>query len=36
VIKPSGPTGFGHEPSDPDSISVLWRDRTMPASQPEQ
>jgi site-specific DNA recombinase len=36
VVKPSGPTGFGHEPSDPDSISVLWRDRTMPASQPEQ
>jgi DNA invertase Pin-like site-specific DNA recombinase len=36
VIQPSGPTGFGHEPSDPDSISVLWRDRTKPTSQPEQ
>jgi hypothetical protein len=35
-IHPSGPTGFGHEPSDPDAISVLWRDRPMPTSPPEQ
>lgn len=36
VIHPSGPTGFGHEPSDPDSIQVLWRDRPMPIPPPER
>jgi DNA invertase Pin-like site-specific DNA recombinase len=35
-VHPSGPTGFGHEPSDPDAISVLWRDRPMPTSPPER
>jgi len=36
VIHPCGLKGFGHEPSDPKTIQVLWRDRPMQVVPPEQ